>query len=426
LNNILLLNSTVQIISKTEPDLKTYFPLRIEQRLETINSVTTLTQLKKDFSLSATIAGLVAVLVGMTSSAVIVFQAALAFGASASEAGSWLGSLCIGMGILAIYFSMKYKAPVLIAWSTAGGVLLVTGANGFSMSEAIGAFLVSAFLILLCGITGLFEKIMDRIPVPLTSGLLAGVLVHYCLDAFHGFTNSPYLIGGMFVAYLAGKKFWPQLTMMLVLVTGILVAALSGNLKFTDVAFELVQFKAVMPALSVQAILSLALPLFIVTMASQNLTGISVMRAYQYQNPISPLITGNGAMNLLTAFFGGFAINLAAITAAIGMGPECHPDRDKRYVSGVLSGLIYIMIGVFAGTVTSLFAAFPKEMITAIAGFALLGTVASGIEKALSSAVHREAAFLTFVVAASGLSFWGIGSAFWAVLVGLIVAKVKI
>jgi benzoate membrane transport protein len=388
--------------------------------------MTTFAQLKKDFSLSAVIAGLVIVLVGMTSSAVIVFQAAQAFGASASDAGSWLGSLCVGMGILAIYFSLKFKSPILMAWSTPGGVLLVTGANGFTISEAIGAFLVSSVLILLCGVTGIFEKIMDRIPVPLTSGLLAGVLVHYCLDAFHGFTSSPFLISGMFIAYVIGKKFWSQMTMMLVLLSGVIVASLLGHLKFTKVDFALVQFKTIAPTFSFQSVLSLGIPLFIVTMASQNLTGISVMRAYQYNNPISPMMTGMGLMNLVTSFFGGFAINLAAITAAIGMGPECHPDRDKRYVSGVLSGVVYIFLGIFAGTVTSLFAAFPKEMITAIAGFALLGTVASGIEKALSTAHHREAAFLTFVIAASGMSYWGVGSAFWAVLVGLIVARVKI
>jgi len=383
-------------------------------------------QFKKDFSMSALIAGLIVVLVGMTSSAVIVFQAAQVFGASASDAGSWLGSLCIGIGIMTVYFSFRYRSPVLIAWSTPGAVLLVTGGIGFSLPEAIGAFLFSSFLIFLFGVTGWFEKMMSRISVSLTSALLAGVLLHFCLDAFQAFSASPILIGSMLVGYLVGKKIWSQMTMLIVLSVGLVVSISMGLLQFGEAQYSLTQFKAVMPVFSLQALISLGIPLFVVTMASQNLTGLAVMRANQYNTPISPLLTGTGLMNLLTAFFGGFTINLAAITAAIGMGPEAHPDRSKRYVAAIVAGSVYVFVGIFAGAITSLFAAFPKEMISAIAGLALLGTVASGIEKALATPKHREAAFLTFVIAASGLTFYGIGAAFWAVVVGVIVIELKI
>jgi benzoate membrane transport protein len=374
---------------------------------------------KKDFSVSALIAGLIVVLVGMTSSAVIVFQVAQAFGATTAEAGSWLGSLCIGMSILTIYFSIKYKMPILMAWSTPGAVLLIAGASHFNLPQAIGAFLLSAVLVFIFGITGWFEKIIDRIPVSLTSALLAGVLLHFCLDAFSAFKDNPWLVGLMFATYLIARKFFPVMRMLLVLLVGIAVCMYFGLFKANEVHFLMTQFQFFVPEFSFTAFLSLSIPLFIVTMASQNLTGLAVMKNYQYSPPISKVITGIGLTNIITAFFGGFKINLAAITAAIAMGPEAHPDRSRRYVAAVISGVIYILIGLFAGTVTSLFAAFPQEMISAIAGFALLGTVASGLEKALSEPGQKEAAFVTFIIAASGVSAFGISSAFWALLIGL-------
>lgn len=376
---------------------------------------------KKDFSLSAAIAGLIVVLVGMTSSAVIVFQAAQAYGATAADAGSWLGSLCIGMGLLTIGFSLYYKAPVLMAWSTPGAVLLVAAAPGFSLNEAVGAFIICSFLVFLFGVTGWFEKIMSRISVSLTSALLAGVLLHFCLDLFGALKLAPLLVGLMLIGYIAGRRFASRLTMLYVLVIGCTVAFGSGLLKFSEIDLSLTQFHFVQPGFSLAAFISLAVPLFVVNMASQNLTGISVMRAHHYQTPISPSLTGLGLMNMLTAVFGGFSLNYAAITAAIAMGPDAHTDRSRRYVAAVVSGVAYIMIGLFAGTVTSLFAAFPKEMITAIAGLALLGTVSSSLEKALNHPDDKEASFMTFVIAASGLTFFGVSSAFWAIVVGLVV-----
>lgn len=380
----------------------------------------TLSQFKKDFTISAFVAGLIVVLVGMTSSAVVVFQAATMFGATATEASSWLGSLCLGMGILTIYFSMKYKAPILMAWSTPGAVLLISGGQGFSINEAIGAFLFSSFLVFLFGVTGWFEKLMNRISIAMTSALLAGVLLHFCLDAFTSFKSAPWLVGGMFLAYVLGKRWNPRMTMMLVLIAGIVIASVMGDFHLNQVHLGWTFFRLTNPVFSISSLVSLGIPLFIVTMASQNLTGISVMRNYQYNNPVSAITTGMGVMNIVTSFFGGFTINLAAITAAIAMGPEAHADKEKRYVAAVVSGVCYFIIGLFATSVTSLFGAFPVAMIAAVAGFALLGTVSSGLEAALSKPSDKEAAFVTFAIAASGLSFFGISSAFWAVVVGVL------
>ena len=377
--------------------------------------------LKNDFSVSAFVAGLIVLIVGMTSSAVIVFQAAQAFGADLRSAGSWLGSLCIGMGLLTLYFSWKSKSPILTAWSTPGAVLLVTGADGFTMNEAVGAFVVSALLIVICGVTGWFEKIMSRISLSLTSALLAGVLLHFCLDVFSSFQKSPAVIGLMFVAYLVGKRFFSTMTMLFVLSVGIAASMYLELFKFNELQFSFTQFVATAPHFSFAAIMSLAVPLFIVTMASQNLTGYSLMKAYRFDHRISPLITGMGVMSLITSFFGGFIINLAAITAAIAMGPESHPQKEKRYIAALVSGVLYIFVGLFAGTVVSVFAAFPKEMITAIAGLALLGAVSTSLEKSFADSSHKEAAFITFIIAASNLSLFGIGSAFWAIVVGILV-----
>lgn len=380
----------------------------------------TISQFNKDFSISALVAGLIAVLVGMTSSAIVVFQAASQFAATAAEASSWLGSLCLGMGILTIYFSLKYKTPILMAWSTPGAVLLVSGARGFTLAEATGAFVFSSFLVFLFGMTGWFEKIMNRISLAMTSALLAGVLLHFCLDAFVSFKSAPWLVGGMLLAYVLGKRWNPRMTMLWVLLAGLAIASIMGDFHFKEVHFGWTFFRFTAPVFSVSSLISLGVPLFIVTMASQNLTGLSVMRNYHFNNPVSPLITGMGVMNIITSFFGGFTINLAAITAAIAMGPEAHANKEKRYVAAVIAGVCYFVIGLFAASVTSLFGAFPAAMIAAVAGFALLGTVSSGLETALAKPDDKEAAFITFAIAASDLNFFGIGSAFWAVVLGVL------
>lgn len=378
----------------------------------------TLKQFHRDFSISAMVAGFIVALVGMTSSAIIVFQAASSFGADSAVSSSWLGSLCLAMGVLTIYLSLKYKTPILMAWSTPGAALLIASSQGVVMSDLIGAFIFSSMLIILCGVTGIFEKAMSRIPLGLASALLAGVLLNFTLNAFTSFNTEPILIVSMFLTYIIVKNFMPNLTMLFVLIVGIAVAALTGQLHFENVNLLPTQFTYMNPTLSWSVMVGIGLPLFIVTMASQNITGVTIMRSYGYANPTSRILAKTGLANLITSFFGGFAINLAAITAAIAMSPESHPDKQKRYVAGVVSGMIYVLIGLMAGTVTSLFSAFPKELIAAIAGLALIGTVSVGLQKALSDDKEKEAAFITFLIAASGLKFLNIGAAFWALIVG--------
>lgn len=376
-------------------------------------------RLLKDFSASAVIAGFVAVLVGFTSSAVIVFQAAQTLHASAAEIASWMCALGLGMGLTSIVLSMRFRVPVLTAWSTPGAAMLITSAAGVSMGEAVGAFLVSAALITLSGFSGWFERMIGRIPISIASGMLAGVLLRFGLDAFAAMRSQFALVFPMFCAYLICRRLLPRYAIVVTLLLGIVLAATQGLLRVDDVRLDVATPVFTVPEFSWQALVGVALPLYVVTMASQNVPGVAVIRASGYQVPISPLIGWTGAANLLLAPFGGFALNLAAITAAICMGREAHEDPARRYVAAIAAGAFYLLIGLFGATVGSLFLAFPKELILAIAGLALLGTIGNGLAAALGNESEREPALLTFLVTASGIALAGIGSAFWGLLVGL-------
>ena len=375
-------------------------------------------KLFEDFSFSTVVAGLIAVLVGYTSSAVIVFQAALAAGASQTEAGSWLGILCVSMGLLTVILSLKYKSPVMFAWSTAGGALLITSVDGIPLPEIVGAFVFSALLIFLCGVTGFFEKIMNRIPVALASSMLAGVLLHFALDVFLAIKPQPVLALSMFVFYLFGRRFFPRFNIVVVFCLGIMVSWFLGQLNFPSIDLAVMRPVYIHPVFSLQSMFSIGIPLFVVTMSSQNLTGIAVMKAHNYEPEVSKLISWSGLTNLVIAPFGGYTINLSALTAAICMGPEAHYDYSKRYTAAVASGLMYIVIGLFSGAIVTLMSSFPKELVMIIAGLALISTINSALVTAITHDKDREAAMITFFVTASGLTLFGVGAAFWGLVAG--------
>lgn len=383
----------------------------------------------KDLTPSAFTAGFVAVLVGFTSSVAIVFQAAQAFNATPAQIASWMWALGIGMGLCTVLPSLYYKKPIMVAWSTPGAAVLATAgvAGGFSMAQAVGAFMVSAALITLFGITGWFEKLMNRIPVAIASALLAGVLVRFGIQGFTAAQTALPLVLLMLTVYLVGRRVMPRYAVVATLLAGIAYAALRGELAWSAVSFTLTLPVFVMPQFTFSAVVSLAIPLFVVTMASQNLPGVAAIRAtgYDGQIPLSRVITLTGLATLVLAPFGAFALNLSAITAAIVMGKEAHPDPDKRYTAAVTCGVIYLVIGVFGAAVTSLLAAFPKELVAAIAGLALLGTIGSGLVAAVKDESHREAALITFLVTLSGVVIAGIGSAFWGVVAGALALFVQ-
>ena len=383
----------------------------------------------KDLNASAFTAGFVAVLVGFTSSVAIVFQAAQAFNATPAQIASWMWALGMGMGLCTALPSLWLKKPVMVAWSTPGTAVLATAglAGGFSMADAVGAFMVSAALIALCGLTGWFEKLMNRIPVAIASALLAGVLARFGMSGFTAAQTALPLVLLILTVYLLGRRLMPRYAVVATLLAGIAYAAARGELAWSTVSLTLTLPVFVMPQFSLSALVSLAIPLFVVTMASQNLPSVAAIRATGYEEkiPVSKVITLTGLATLALAPFGAFALNLSAITAAIVMGKEAHPDPDKRYTAAVTCGAMYLVIGVFGAAVTSLLAAFPKELVAAIAGLALLGTIGGGLAAAVKDESHREAALITFLVTLSGVVIAGIGSAFWGVVAGALALLVQ-
>ena len=384
-------------------------------------------QFFKDLSLSAFTAGFVAVLVGFTSSVAIVFQAAQAFQATPAQITSWMWALGLGMGLCSLVPSLLLRKPVMVAWSTPGAAVLASAglSGGFSMAEAVGAFMVCAVLITLAGVTRWFERVMNRIPTEIAAALLAGVLARFGMQAFAAAETALPLVLLMLGAYLVARRWIPRYAVVITLALAIAFVALRGEMSWSAIRFELAMPVFTAPQFTLSAAISLALPLFVVTMASQNLPGVAVIRATGYDLPISRLITMTGLATLVLAPFGGYALNFSAITAAICMGPEAHPDRDKRYTAAVSCGLLYVVIGIFGAVVTGLLTAFPKELVVAIAGLALLGTIGNGLAAALRDEPHREAALITFLVTLSGVVVAGVGSAFWGVVAGSIALFVQ-
>jgi len=372
------------------------------------------------FHAPAIAAGFAAVLIGYSSSAVIVFQAAKAAGADDAQVASWMMALGIGMGLTSIGLSWRYRMPIITAWSTPGAALLATSLAGISMAEAIGAFLFSAVLITLSGVSGWFERIIDRIPLPLGAAMLAGILFQFGVDAFTSLQTRFGLVLAMFAVYLVAKKLVPRYTILIVLVTGLLLCQLRGLLDFSSFTLAIQPPRLVTPEFSLAAMIGVGIPLYVVTMVSQNIPGFAVLRTAGYAAPISPIISWTGITTLLLAPFGGFAINLAAITAAICTGPEAHADADKRYIAGLSTGVFYLLLGIFSGAIASLFASFPSEFVLALAGLALLSTIANSLYTAVADDAAREAAVITFVVTASGISLFGIGAAFWGLVAGVV------
>lgn len=377
-------------------------------------------QFFKDLSLSSLTAGFVAVLVGFTSSVAIVFQAAQAFGATPAQITSWMWALGLGMGLCSLVPSLLLRKPVMVAWSTPGAAVLATAglAGGFNMADAVGAFMVCAALITVAGATGWFERIMNRIPMEIATALLAGVLARFGLQAFAAAQTALPLVLLMLVVYLLARRLAPRYAVVITLVSAVAFVAAQGQMEWSAVQLELAVPIFTAPQFSLAATVSLAIPLFVVTMASQNLPGVAVIRASGYDLPVSRLITLTGLATLVLAPFGAFALNFSAITAAMCMGPEAHPDPRRRYTAAVSCGALYVAIGLFGAVITGLLTAFPKELVVAIAGLALLGTIGNGLAAALRDEPHREAALVTFLVTLSGVVVAGVGSAFWGVVAG--------
>lgn len=377
------------------------------------------------FPLSALVAGLIVVIVGYSSSAVIIFQAAAAAGATPAQASSWLWALSLGMGITSIGLSLQHRLPLVTAWSTPGAAVLVVGLSGYSLNEAIGAFIVTALLIMLAGFTGQFERLTRQLNPAIASAMLAGVLLPFALQSFDAFSEHRLIVGSMLLTYIV-LRFWiPRYTVLAVLVVGLAVTFVLGEVQTEQLAWSLGKPVWQTPAFSLSAIISLSLPLFVVTMASQNLPGIATLTAAGYSSPTSSMLKWTGSTTLLLAPFGAFALNLAAITAAICMTADAHPDPKKRYLAAIAAGVFYILLGLMAATVVAFFASVPTAYMITLAALALLPTIANSLLTALKDEQQREAALITLLVTTTNVTLFGIGGAFWGLALGYLVLAIK-
>lgn len=373
-----------------------------------------------DASPSAVVAGLIATLTAYTSSLVLIFQAGKAAHLTDGQISSWIWALSIGMALCSIGLSLRYRTPVSVAWSTPGAALLITSLGGVSYPEAIGAFITCAALITLCGVTGSFERLMKRLPSSLAAALLAGILFRIGSEIFVAAQHRLGLVLAMFLAYLLVKRQAPRYAVLAALLVGGAVAGAQGLLDFSAFHLQLAVPQWTTPEFSLGATISIGLPLFVVAMASQNMPGVAVLRADGYPVPASPLVSATGIASLLLAPFGGHGINLAAISAAICTGPNAHENPSRRYVAALVYGSLCGLLGIFGATLAGLFTALPTELVLSIAALALFGSIINGLTQAMAVPAEREAALVTFMVTASGMSLFSIGSAFWGIVAGVL------
>lgn len=373
-----------------------------------------------DCSISGIVAGLIAVTVSYAGPILIVFQAAKLANLSDSMVSSWIWAISFSAGLCGVILSAWFKIPIITAWSTPGAVLLVASWSAYTYSDAIGAFVLSAVIATILGMTGVFSSIMKRIPQPIIAAMLAGILLNFGVEVFVSLKQLPILTIPMILCYLGFKRWYPRYAVATTLVVGILVAYDLSLVHFEKISVSLVTLTFVQPTFSMEALIGLGIPLCIVTMTAQNATGIGLLRADGYHVPVSPIITATGIASLLFAPFGAHGINIAAITAAICTGKEAHADPDKRYIAGIACGVFYMLVSIFGATIVSAFSAFPSELISTIAGLALFSSIISSLSSAMSEELQKESALITFLVTISGISILGIGAAFWGLIAGIV------
>ncbi|AOZ02742.1 benzoate transporter [Cupriavidus sp. USMAHM13] len=365
------------------------------------------------------VAGLVSVIVNYGGTFILVFQAAKAAGLGPELTASWVWSVSLGVGVTGLILSWVAREPVITAWSTPAAAFLVTALATTPYAEAVGAYLISAAAFVLLGLTGCFERVIRLIPPGVAAGLLAGILLQFGIGAFGGMSVDPLLAGMLIVAYTVLKRFTARYAVVGILVLGLAFLLIQDRVGLSGLTLKFAAPVFTMPAFSLNALLSVALPLFLITLTGQYMPGMLVLRNDGFKTSANPIVTITGLGSLLMAPFGSHAFNLAAITAAICTGPEAHQDPSKRWIAGFAAGVFYILVGVFGVTLAAVFMAFPPTFITTLAGLALLGAIGGSLAGAMADARTREASLITFLAAAANIKMLGVGGAFWGLLIGL-------
>ncbi|HCA5350688.1 benzoate/H(+) symporter BenE [Acinetobacter baumannii] len=376
--------------------------------------------LKNDWSISATVAGFLAVLISYSGPLIIFFQAAQRAHVSTDMMVSWIWGISIGAAVSGIYLSIKYKTPVITAWSAPGTALLVTLFPNISLNEAVAAYITSAIVIFLIGITGYFDKLLKWIPQDVAAGMMAGILFQFGISLFTASDSMPLIVFSMLIVFLIAKRLMPRYTMIWVLAAGVLLSLILGKMNPVDVSFNLASPQWISPEWTWNSTLNLAVPLILVSLTGQFLPGMAIMKLSGYDTPAKPIITATSIASLAVACVGGITIVLASITAALCMGKDAHELKEKRYIAGIANGIFYILGGLFAGSIVMLFSLLPKELVAALAGLALLGAIATNISVAMKNDGQRDAALITFLASASGMHFLGLSSVFWGICIGVI------
>ncbi|EYD50309.1 benzoate transporter family protein [Acinetobacter baumannii 25493_4] len=376
--------------------------------------------LKNDWSISATVAGFLAVLISYSGPLIIFFQAAQRAHVSTDMMVSWIWGISIGAAVSGIYLSIKYKTPVITAWSAPGTALLVTLFPNISLNEAVAAYITSAIVIFLIGITGYFDKLLKWIPQDVAAGMMAGILFKFGISLFTASDSMPLIVFSMLIVFLIAKRLMPRYTMIWVLAAGVLLSLILGKMNPVDVNFNLAIPQWISPEWTWNSTLNLAVPLILVSLTGQFLPGMAIMKLSGYDTPAKPIITATSIASLAVACVGGITIVLASITAALCMGKDAHELKEKRYIAGIANGIFYILGGLFAGSIVMLFSLLPKELVAALAGLALLGAIATNISVAMKNDGQRDAALITFLASASGMHFLGLSSVFWGICIGVI------
>ncbi|HFX6241120.1 TPA: benzoate/H(+) symporter BenE [Acinetobacter baumannii] len=376
--------------------------------------------LKNDWSISATVAGFLAVLISYSGPLIIFFQAAQRAHVSTDMMVSWIWGISIGAAVSGIYLSIKYKTPVITAWSAPGTALLVTLFPNVSLNEAVAAYITSAIVIFLIGVTGYFDKLLKWIPQDVAAGMMAGILFQFGISLFTASDSMPLIVFSMLIVFLVAKRLMPRYTMIWVLAAGVLLSLILGKMNPVDVSFNLAIPQWISPEWTWNSTLNLAVPLILVSLTGQFLPGMAIMKLSGYDTPAKPIITATSIASLAVACVGGITIVLASITAALCMGKDAHELKEKRYIAGIANGIFYILGGLFAGSIVMLFSLLPKELVAALAGLALLGAIATNISVAIKNDSQRDAALITFLATASGMHFLGLSSVFWGICIGVI------
>lgn len=366
------------------------------------------------------VAGLISVIVNYGGTFILVFQAAKVAGLSPELTASWVWSISIGVGVTGLILSWAAREPIITAWSTPAAAFLVTALATTPYAEAIGAYMISAVAFVILGMSGWFERVIRMIPPGVAAGLLAGILLQFGIGAFGSVSIDPLLAGLLIVAYVVLKRFTARYAVVGILVLGLAFLLIQHRVDLSGLSLKLAAPIFTMPEFSINALLSVALPLFLITLTGQYMPGMLVLRNDGFKTSANPIVTITGVGSLLMAPFGSHAFNVAAITAAICTGREAHEDPSKRWIAGIAAGLFYILIGVFGVTLAAVFMAFPATFITTLAGLALLGTIGGSLASAMADAETREASLITFLAAAANITLLGVGGAFWGLVIGLV------